>query len=308
MPKSAQRTSADMGGHRVNQHLEKLNMKSLAIALLGSALLLSAIPSTAAPVASTAVPIPIEEEFVVAQQLHVDSSLDAIVVQLLGDGFFDSGAKMRYRGGYEISESSPGVFSGSYKGILSGTYLGEDWSIEYSAAMITEALADKVWNLDSKGTWKKGPYAGKKFTDKGKLVEKPDNKADLEIEIETEGVTQKITTTAKDLNKEKGGGKLKVSGNIEITDDKGKKNKEKITIDLDQATKTFTSKLTSSYLGFGVVVLENEGSYTAVSTGNRIVGDTSFDILIAQVPEPATPLLLATGFGGLVFFRRRKPA
>ncbi len=283
-------------------------MRSAAIALLGTALLLSANISSAAPLASTAVPIPIEEEFVVAQQLHVDSSLDAIVTQLLGAGLFDSGAKLRYRGSYEILENSPGSFTGSYKGMLSGTYLGEDWSMEYSAAMITEALADKVWNLDSKGTWKKGPYAGKDFKDKGKITEKPDNKADLEIEIETDGVTPKAKASAVDLKKEKGGGKLKVSGDIEITDDKGKKNKEKVSIDLDQASKTFTSKLSSSFLGFGVVILENSGTFTALNVGNRTVGDTSFDIVVAKVPEPATPLLLAAGFGGALVSRRRKTA
>ncbi len=283
-------------------------MRPVIIAFIGAAFLASASTASAAPVRHTAVPIPIEEEFVVAQQLHVDSSLDAIVVQLLGDGLFDSGRTLRYRGSYEIFESSPGSFTGSYKGMLSGTYLGEDWSIEYSASMITEVLADKVWNLDSKGTWKKGPHAGKEFKDKGKLTEKPDNKADLEIEIETDGVTQKIKTSAKDLNKEKGGGKLKVSGDVEITDDKGKKHKEKLSIDLDQAKKTFTSKLSSSVLGFGVVILENSGTFTAVNMGNRIVGDTAFDLVIAQVPEPATPFLLAGGVGGLLVSRRRKPA
>ncbi|HLO93759.1 MAG TPA: PEP-CTERM sorting domain-containing protein [Burkholderiaceae bacterium] len=257
---------------------------------------------------STAVPIPIEEEFVVAQQLHVDSSLDAIVMQLLGAGLFDAGSTLHYEGHYEVNESAPGVFTGSYGGMLSGTYLGEDWSFEYGAAMDTDPLANKVWNLDSKGKWKKGPYAGKDFKDKGKLTEKTDNTADLEIEIETDGVSQKIKTTATDLKKEKGGGKLKVSGDIEITDDAGKKNKEKLSIELDQASKTFKSKLTSSVLGFGVVVLENEGSFTTVVNGSNISGNTSFDITIAQVPEPATPFLLATGFGGLLCFRRRRPA
>ncbi|MBB2485898.1 PEP-CTERM sorting domain-containing protein [Mitsuaria sp. WAJ17] len=283
-------------------------MKSATMALVASACLLSAGLSPAAPVKSTAVPIPIEEEFVVAQQLHVDASLDTIVMQLIGDGLFAPGAAWHYKGGYEVSETSPGVFSGSYTGVLAGSYLGEDWAFEYAAAMATDAVLNKVWNLDSKGKWKKGPNAGKNFKDKGKLTEKTDSTADLELEIETDGVTPKAQTTASNLKKEKGGGKLKVGGNIDVTDDKGKKHTEKLAIDLDQASKTFTSKLTSPVLGFDVVVLENTGSFTAEKVGSKITGNTSFDITIAQVPEPATPLLFAAGFGGFMASRRRKPA
>ncbi|MGM9515137.1 PEP-CTERM sorting domain-containing protein [Roseateles sp. DB2] len=283
-------------------------MRSTAIALLGAVLLLSGSGSRAAPVRSTTVPIPIEEEFVVAQQLHVDSSLDAIVTQLLGAGLFESGAKLHYEGRYRVVETSPGIFSGSYGGVLTGSYLGEGWSFEYAAAMDTDALLNKVWKLDSKGTWKKGPYAGKNFKDKGQIVEKTDHTADLDIEIETDGVTPKIKTTAAGLKKDKGGGKLKVSGDFEVVDDAGKTHKEKVGIELDQATKTFTSKVTSAFAGYGFVVLENKGSFTSSGcVADCPVGETSFDITITQVPEPATPLLLSAGFIGMLGLRRRKP-
>ncbi|MDL5033503.1 PEP-CTERM sorting domain-containing protein [Pelomonas sp. APW6] len=284
-------------------------MKPTALALLSAALLLFAPMARAAPVATTAVPIPIPEEFVVAQQLHVDSSLDAIVMQLLGAGLFNGGAKLHYEGRYQVTESAPGVFSGGYLGMLTRSYLGEDWAIEYSSGMATDALLNKVWSLDSKGTWKKGPYKGKTFKDKGKIVEKTDNTADLDIEIETEGVTPKIKTAATGLKKVKGGGKLTVEGDFTVVGPAGETHEETVGIVLDQATKTFTSEVSSSVFRVGVVVLKNEGTFTVSDCAmSCFEGGTAFDITIAQVPEPATPLLLTAGVGGMLSLRRRRTA
>lgn len=95
-------------------------MKLTALAAVGAVLMLCSATVRASPVVTRAVPIPIEEEFVVAQQLHVDSSLDAIVMQLLDAGLFGGGSTLHYEGKYEVTETSPGLFSGSYLGRLSG--------------------------------------------------------------------------------------------------------------------------------------------------------------------------------------------
>lgn len=254
--------------------------------------------------------IPIEEEFVVAQQLHVDASLDAVVMQLAADGLFQPGATFRYEGSYQIVETASGVYAGSYSGALQGAYLGEPWSTSYSGEMYTDALQNKIWELDSKGEWKQGPYKGKKFTDKGKLTEKPDNKADLDLEIETEGVEQKITTSASNLDKVKGGGKLTVTGSIDVTDDKGKKNTETLKIVLDQAAKTFTSELTSpGPFGIQFVVLKNEGTFTVTQTGQeQYVGETQFDIRVTAVSEPAAMWMALGAIVVLVGARKARGA
>lgn len=281
-------------------------MKLLMVAATGAVLALSHLNAFAEV-------IPIEEEFVFEQQVHVDTSLDMVVISLLRAGLVDSGATLHYQGSYDIHESTPGNFTGTSTGELSGMYLGEPWSMTYASGMSTDVLQNKIWDLDSKGKWKKGPYSGKDFKDKGKLIEKTDNTADLELEIETDGVPDKIKTTASNVKKDKGGGKLKVSGEIEITDDKGETHKEKLTIDLDQATKTFKSQLTSKYLGFGVVVLENSGSFTSVHEDKHTYGDTSFNLTVTHtVPEPSAIALVAAGLGIVLARRgwraRKRPA
>ena len=152
-----------------------------------------------------------------------------------------------------------------------------------------------MWDLTSTGEWKKGPYAAKKFKDRGRLVEKPDNKADLELEIETDGVTDKIKTSATGLDKVKGGGKLKVTGGIDVTDDKGKTTRETLSIELDQATKTFTSQLKSPFGFLDFVVLKNTGTFTSVKTDGAYHGETAFDLTVTAVPEPSGNWLLLAG-------------
>lgn len=246
--------------------------------------------------------IPIEEEFVLAQQLHVDASWSAIAFTLQDEtGLLDTQSTMNYQATFDISVDPAGDFFGTYSGMLTGEYLGEAWEITYNSEMSTVLAAVgvkvKTFTLTSSGKWKKGDFAGKSFTDSGTLTEKANNKADMDIEINTEGETQKIFVTARDLDKTKADGKLTLKGKITV-----KEKELDLTFVLDQATKKFTSL--AEYGIFGVDVLKNTGTFTVVPKpqGQGFTGTTSFDV--QMVPEPATILLF--GLGGLGLRRRRK--
>lgn len=260
--------------------------------------------------ASTFAGIPIEEEFVASQWIYVDTSFDMITAFLFSsDGSLDySHPTLGYYGTFNIDEYLPGSFSGSINGNLNGNYLGEQWEFIYAGDVTTEGSSDsKKLNtaFTSSGTWKQGPFKGKTFKDKGTIVEKSDNTADLVITISTDGVDangkpiKDITGTYNDLKKTKKDGKLNVGGKVTIEvpvvgkdgkpelDENGKEKVDKfvetLSIEIDQATKKGNSKLVSKLIN--IVILENKGEFS-YDEGTK-TGSTSFDLTLKVQPVPA---------------------
>lgn len=272
---------------------------------------------TAVAPAQAQTPIPIEEEFVVAQQLHTDISWD-IIAALVAEQpeVLNESGNLFYSGSYDINPDGASNWMGTYSGTLSGTFLGDPWSNTYGAEMITTIADDGkktlVFTLISTGTWGSSrripkEYRGKSFTDTGTITEKPDNKADAGIKIVTPGQND-LPASVTDMTKTKDtvAKKLTVTGQVDI-----KGNKEDITITLDQDKKTFKSKLVSSFIT-EFVVLDNEGTYTVGDKPNGgKTGETSYQMTvgITPVPEPSSLLALAGGLGFLgMALRRRRPS
>ncbi|CAG1004971.1 hypothetical protein METP2_03608 [Methanosarcinales archaeon] len=248
------------------------------VVTLGGVTKVSAVTPTPTP---NITPIPIEEEFVVAQQLHVDSSWDAIVIQLLQEEGLLDNTTMHYEGTYNISQNTSGNFSGNYSGILTGMYLGEQWEIEYTSDMETVNFSQEdnktlIWNLKSKGEWRNGTLKGKKFNDTGTLIEKSDNTAELGLKIKTDGV-ENSTLKNISVKKVKKYGKLLVEGISNETIGGKKYNNSKFYINLDQEKKKFRSYLR---INKSHILFTNGGNFT-VENGN---GSISFDLNFSFIP------------------------
>jgi len=257
-------------------------------------------------------PIPILDEFLIAQQFHVDGGLDTQIATIFDlNGELDLGASMHYEGNFNfLPPDSLGNVSGSYSGILTGNYLGNPWENTYSADMI--GTVDPItgdpleFTLTSSGKWgdsSKIPVEkrGKSFTDTGKIKTNDDGTATVEITITT---GSEVDTGKGTFKQKKKDNKLTVTGDYEI-EVNGKKYKESLKIVLDQVEKTYASELKSA---FGLVtVLENNGTFTSTTTpGGETFGSTSFNVTLQAVPEPSTYILMTTGFGILAFHTWRR--
>jgi hypothetical protein len=148
----------------------------------------------------------IVDEFVIAQQLHVDVSWDAQVITTLDPSILEDSADMHYIGSFSISPNGFNTYSGQYTGTLAGTYLGAPWSTDYSALMMQQD-ANIVFTLNSKGKWPDsfkvpGDLRGKNFTDTGTIKENADGTATLTGTVDTPGAdpghdTLKLNTAVK---------------------------------------------------------------------------------------------------------------
>jgi hypothetical protein len=251
--------------------------------------------------------IPIEEEFVLAQFMHVYSSWDGIVFRLLDEdeSLVDQQAIMHYSGEYSISQDLDGNPVGNYSGDLTGTYLGASWATHYEGSM-TMASPDKKFSLISAGVWGRGPHTGKSYSDAGTVIEKENNKADISIRITTEGVDDPITITGENLDKHKDEEEKKLGLEGDVTVDDGKVMRlEKLVLILDQEKKTLENMAIISMKKKGMwVSLENPWPGTFTVPQEQEPGRVNFDITVTIIPEPATLGLLSLGW--LALLRRQK--
>lgn len=230
-----------------------------------------------------ATPIPIEEEFIVAQQLQVDSSLDAFVLDVFRTtGLLDAGATFHYTGAFSIAQDFDGEFSGSYAGTLVGLYFGEIVMIDLSAEMETlaDAASTKTWKLKSKereGT--------RKHRDEGTLSVVGGRKH-LEEDITIGDQTLKIEG---DLEQTKTKDQMLVStGTISVG---GEEEFVSITLKQNDKNPTFVSLIASKN-----VILQNMGDARIIrNTNGTVEGSTDFDVSVTTIPEPSSGALLATG-------------
>jgi len=228
--------------------------------------------------------IPIDEEYMLAQQIHVDASWIPIVLELPNESGLNPQPNMSYESTYDISIDPAGDYWGTSSGMLTGEYLSETWDITYDTNLET-VLADgkdKKFTLASSGIWKKGDYAGKLFTDTGTITEKPNNTADLDLKITTEGVPAQLSATAQGMTKNQKDGKLTLTGQITIKDKNGKEKTLDLTFVLDQSTNEFTSLAEYGILGLDVA--KNTGFYTVAMKpgGQGFIGTSSFHLTVLQ--------------------------
>jgi hypothetical protein len=215
-----------------------------------------------APATISAAPIPLEEEFVFAQSLHVDASWEALTFLLFDDtGLFDVTGTAFYSSVFSFSEDLEGNVTGGYLGMLTGTYLGFTVTGEYEAVLAMEALntvfelKSKIIVIDQDGN------KIKELTDTGRLVEAADDTATVEIEVEDENGNKitivndadKLTKSKDDLLK-----KLTVRGTVIV-----KGEPETFKLDLDQTTMTYVSLILTP----GVPAWRNKGTFAAFDDG-----------------------------------------
>jgi hypothetical protein len=250
---------------------------------------------------AAAAPLSVDEEFAVAQQFHADLAVNLIYAGLIENGIRPGASSWMYQGNFDYAVLN-GDVTGAYQGTLSGFLMGESWVSSLSATATSNS--PPTFNLSSTGTWKRGPYAGKSYTDSGTVVVKDNGKADVDLAVKTvtkegEGGEEDETVTnsasATDLDVEEKDDKTTVSGEIEV-EAEGKSRKLDAKIILDKKDKTFTSSITYGWF----TVTDNKGTFTVAQlTGSTFRGTTDFSIEVTPVPLPPSLLLL---IGGVLTF------
>jgi hypothetical protein len=134
---------------------------TLAIGTAVTTAALTLLTAQASVKASTFAGIPIEEEFIVAQWIYVDSSWDSIVTTLAEENLLDTKSTLTYEGTFNIFQDSNSDFFGDISGTLSGTYLGDKYEINYLGDVTTEILSNPGKQLKasftSSGKWGDDP-------------------------------------------------------------------------------------------------------------------------------------------------------
>jgi hypothetical protein len=251
----------------------------------------------------------VPEQVVIGGAVQALSFWDYAVMTVLdGAPLLDTESKLHFVETFSISPVTNGLYNGSFAGVLSGQYLSEPWTVNFSSTF-TGVLdpADPDFDVDVSGKWAGydalGDKKDKPFTGKGKLTE-DDKKLKGKVTIKT-GDTEDSIDVNLDVKKENDK-EIKAEGSVDVGP-AGKKTTETLNLQLDPKKKTAKVKLRSpSGWGVDVDILTGNGTYTtAMLPSGGVEGVVSFDVGVGRtpttVPEPAT--FFISGIGLLVISR-----
>jgi hypothetical protein len=267
-------------------------LRMLAGAALATGMMLTPLvdPARAVPVlpATDGVGIPLDEEYVLAMQLHADLVVGFMRERLAAAGVSIPDATVTGR--FAFDDATPDLFDGSYfQRVVWRTVDQISDMVLSAAAGFLEAESTLAFILTGEGVWTDGPMAGHRVTSTGVYKESSDKRGAVVIEIQTEGDEDApipfdgvITGT---LEKVKRDGKLTATGSASTPF-----GDIDLRFTLDQASRTYTSNVALGAVG----AFTNQGRYADQDVAYAITG----------IAAPSPVLLLAAAASGLLVLRR----
>jgi len=231
--------------------------------------------------------IPIEEEYILAMQYHVDTTLAFMRERLVLSGYTGPYVEASVSGQYNVGPVTGIPYDGLYDQTLVWQTLEAIENTVYRARVRHLATESEYqFDLESEGVWASGPMKGKKIISVGTYKEFSDKSATIDLVIETQGDADPFPFSgiiSGELNKIKKDGKLTATG-----DYYGDGTRLRIAFVLLQDSKEFTSKVSFGLSGMSA-------SFT--NKGKADGSDVKYQI--SNVPLPAALPLFLTGLAGL---------